>query len=350
MLNSDFYKNKKIFITGHTGFKGCWLTLFLQNMGAEVTGYALEAPDLSLFQLLGMKNKMNSVISDVRDYNSLEEALVKNNPEIIFHLAAQPLVRESYQDPKYTYETNVLGTVNLLEIAKSIKSVKAVVNITTDKCYENRESDQPHTEEDKLGGHDPYSASKACSEIITNSYKNSFYKEKNIGIASARAGNVIGGGDFAKDRIIPDILMSIKNANHLLLRNPNAIRPWQHVFDVLHGYLILGEKLYNNPNDFSEAFNFSPIDNKEVIVKEIAEEFISIIGSGKFKIEQSKFDPHETQILKLDSNKAIQNLDWRPKYNIKESIYHTATWYKNYLNESNISVLCKKSLIDFMAL
>ncbi|MDA0902621.1 MAG: CDP-glucose 4,6-dehydratase, partial [Proteobacteria bacterium] len=281
----EFYKDKKVFVTGHTGFKGSWFSLLLKSLGSDVTGYALDPETTrdSLFRLAKIDGKIKSHIADIRNFNSLKEILEETKPDIIFHLAAQPLVRESYKYPIYNYETNVMGTVNLLEAAKDLKSLKALVNVTTDKCYENKEWQWPYRENDPLGGYDPYSASKACSEIVTNSYRKSFFEVKNIGLASARAGNVIGGGDFSKDRIIPDIVESIKNNQNVTLRNPNAVRPWQHVLDVLYGYLLLGQKLYENPKEFSESFNFSPIENKEVNVEEVVNSFISAIGSGSYE-------------------------------------------------------------------
>jgi CDP-glucose 4,6-dehydratase len=348
----DFYKDKKVFVTGHTGFKGSWLSLLLKELGADVTGYALspEQDRENLFRLTKVEDKIESNISDIRDFKALKEALEKAEPDIILHLAAQPLVRDSYEDPIYNYETNVMGTVNLLEASKDLKSLKALVNITTDKCYENKEWLWPYRENDRLGGHDPYSASKACSEIVTNSYRKSFYIDRNIGLASARAGNVIGGGDFSKDRIIPDIVESIKHNKKVTLRHPKAVRPWQHVLDVLHGYLLLGQKLYDNPREFSESFNFSPVENKEVNVEEVVRNFISEIGSGSYKVDLDKADLHEAGILKLDSSKAIKKLGWMPKYKTGDSISKTAIWYKDYLGNSDMESLCQKDLNNFIKL
>ncbi len=346
----NFYKNKKVLITGHTGFKGSWLSLFLKELGAEVYGYALE-PDKSranLFSLAKIDDKIKSYIADISDIKSLEKVINKTKPQIIFHLAAQSLVRDSYNNPVDNYRTNVMGTVNLLEVAKNLKSLKAVINITTDKCYENNEWYWPYRENDKLGGHDPYSASKACSEIITDSYRKSFYTERRIGLASARAGNVIGGGDFSKDRIIPDIVESIKNKKTVILRNPKAVRPWQHVLDVLNGYLILGQKLYENPQEFSEAFNFSLMENQEINVEAIAQQFISVIGKGEYKIDKNKANLHEAQILKLDSSKALKKLNWKPKYKTQDAITNAALWYKSFLTSSNLDSLCQEDLNNFI--
>ena len=352
MLNFEFYKNKKVFITGHTGFKGSWLCLLLKELGSNVTGYALapKSDNESLFNLAGINKKVDSHIADIRDYKKLKEILQSSKPDIIFHLAAQPLVRDSYEDPIYNYETNVMGTVNLLEAARDLKSLKAFVNITTDKCYENKEWLWPYRETDALGGHDPYSASKACSEIITSSYRKSFFEELNIGLSSARAGNVIGGGDFSKDRIIPDIIRSIKDNQKVILRNPNAVRPWQHVLDVLYGYLLLGQNLYNNPKEFSESFNFSPLENKEVVVEEVTKKFISSIGKGSYEIDSSKANLHEANMLKLDCSKAFRMLNWTPKFKTMEAISQTAIWYKNYLEKSDIETLCQNDLDNYIKL
>lgn len=350
----NFYKNKKVFLTGHTGFKGCWLALLLKELGADITGYSLSADPTqdSLFKLTKLENKINSIISDIRDSKKLEHEIKTSSPDIVFHLAAQPLVRDSYLDPVETYSTNITGTVNLLEIIRNINSnIKAVINITTDKCYENQERSEPYTENDKLGGHDPYSASKACSEIITSSYYKSFYSKNNIGLASARAGNVIGGGDFSKDRIIPDLIKSIKQNNKTIIRSPNAIRPWQHVFDALYGYLILGQKLYENPQKHSQAYNFSPLDVKEVNVENLVKQLLDIMNNGSYEIDKKAANLHEAQILKLDSNKAKKELGWIPKFDVGKSIKQTAIWYKNYLNIDNIeeySYYHLKSYINFL--
>ena len=273
MFLQNFYKGKKIFLTGHTGFKGCWLGLFFKKLGAEVTGYALEAINHrgNLSQLINLSKNIHSTIADIRNFELLKETLKKSNPEIIFHLAAQPLVRDSYQDPITTYETNVMGTAYLLEITKDLPSIKAVINITTDKCYENRETNYSYQESDKLGGNDPYSASKASSEIVTASYRKSFYEKKNIGLATARAGNIIGGGDFAKDRIIPDIVESIQKKQH-------CNRP---LYFRCSFTLLLAKKLYEKPKEYSESFNFSP-------QTEIVDNFVETIGNYQIKQEPNQ--------------------------------------------------------------
>ncbi len=349
-VDLDFYKNKRVFITGHTGFKGSWLCLLLENLGAKVTGYALAPDDESLFSLAKIDKKINSHISDIRNFKNLKEVLQNADPDIVFHLAAQPLVRDSYKDPIYNYETNVIGTVNLFEACKDLKSLKAIINITTDKCYENKEWHWPYRETDTLGGYDPYSASKACSEIVTNSYRKSFFENLNVGLASARAGNVIGGGDFSRDRIIPDIVRSIRDDRKVILRSPQAVRPWQHVLDVLYGYLLLGQKLYNNPKDFSESFNFSPLDTRELVVEEVTKNFIAEIGNGSYEVDLSKANLHEASMLKLDSSKAYKILGWVPKFKTTEAISKTAIWYRDYLKELDVELICKNELNNFIKL
>jgi CDP-glucose 4,6-dehydratase len=353
MKLQDFYKNKKVFITGHTGFKGSWLALFLKELGADVTGYSLAPIDKknSLYSITNLNDKIRSVIADIRDLEKLTKEIQLSSPDIIFHLAAQPLVRDSYKDPIDTYSSNVMGTINLLDaILNSKNNVKAVINITTDKCYENQEREAPYKEDDKLGGHDPYSASKACSEIITASYRKSFFADKAIGLASARAGNVIGGGDFSKDRIIPDLIRSIQKKETTTIRSPNAIRPWQHVFDALYGYLLLGQKLFDNPKQYSTAYNFSPIDNKVVNVENLVQDILKTLQIGKYQIDKSFANLHEAQILKLDSSKASKELNWIPKFNVDKSIEETALWYKSYLELEKIDGFSYKHLKYYLNL
>jgi len=349
MTLKNFYLNKNVFITGHTGFKGCWLALILKMLGAKVTGYSLEPPKdrNNLSKLVRLDNKIESYIADIRDYNSLKKSLETANPDIVFHLAAQPLVIDSYNDPISNYETNVMGTVHLLEVAKNLKSLKALVNVTTDKCYENKEWVWPYRENDELGGYDPYSASKSCSEIVTNSYRNSFYNTRDIGIATARAGNVIGGGDFAKDRIVPDIIKAIISKEAVVLRRPKFIRPWQYVLDVLYGYLILGMKLYENPQSYSEAFNFSPMENIGLNVEELTEQLILAMGDGEYIIDTKAGSFNETSVLTLDSSKARKKLNWLPQYNTNSMIQNTALWYKGFFKDQNISSLCDTEIKRF---
>ncbi len=332
---SSFWKNKKVFLTGHTGFKGSWLSLWLQNMGAELTGYALApATNPSLFADAKLEKNMKSVIGDIRNYDLLKKTLTEFKPEIVIHMAAQPLVRYSYQNPIETYATNVMGTVHLLDSVRFSPSVRAVVNVTTDKCYENKEWIWPYRENESLGGYDPYSNSKACSELVTSAYRQSYfhpekYSEHQVAIASARAGNVIGGGDWSTDRLIPDILRALKSSANLQIRNPRAIRPWQHVLEPLSGYLILAQNLHQQGARFSEAFNFGPAQEDVKDVEWITKKLLSELGSSK-KIEIVKSDLHEAQYLSLDCAKAQAVLGWKPKWNVGLALSKIAEWNRAY--------------------
>ncbi len=338
MILENFFKNKKIFLTGHTGFKGSWLSLWMASAGASVCGYSLSPKNQSLFNILNLEKKIQkSIFADIRNAELLEKEIKIFAPDIIIHMAAQPLVRASYADPRYNYETNFIGTLNVFEAALKSSTVKAVVNITTDKCYENKEINYRYKEDDKLGGYDPYSASKACSEILTSSYRNSFFDKAGIALASARAGNVIGGGDFSVDRIIPDIFRAISENNAVQIRYPNAIRPWQHVLEPIYGYLILAQKLYENGNKFSQAYNFGPQEDNEINVQTLTEKFIASIGLGDYQISADA-NLHEAGILKLDNNRAQSELGWKPTLSCEDTISWTANWYKEFLsNQSKIA-------------
>ncbi|MBU6338593.1 MAG: CDP-glucose 4,6-dehydratase [Rickettsiales bacterium] len=343
-----FYKGKKIFLTGHTGFKGSWLALWLSQMGAKVVGYALKADEESLFNLGKVEDGLEkSIIADIRNEIELGNAVKEFQPEIIIHMAAQPLVRRSYVDPKETYETNIIGTLNLFEAARKSGSVKAVLNITTDKCYENKEIDYAYREEDPMGGYDPYSSSKACAEILTSSYRRSFFTKEGIHLASARAGNVIGGGDFSCDRIIPDIVRSIKDKKEVQLRSPNAIRPWQHVLEPLHGYLILTKNLYEKGEFFAKAYNFGPDKDAEVNVENLTKSLIKNLQLGSYKISEN-CNLHEAGILKLDNSKAKEELNFYPVLNFDNAIKMTAEWYLKYLeNRDLVGDFTKKQIEEF---
>lgn len=335
IINKKFWHGKKVLITGHTGFKGSWLSLWLQLLDAEVTGLSL-APDLTpnLFSIASVESGMNSIMGDIRDMDLLTDIINQHSPDIIFHLAAQSLVRRSYEDPLETYTTNVLGTANLFEAVRRAHHPKAIVNVTSDKCYENKESNHPYTEQDVLGGYDPYSNSKACSELITASYRNSFFREQQIGLASARAGNVIGGGDWAKDRLIPDIMRAFLENKPLELRYPNAVRPWQYVLDPLFGYLLLAEKLYEQPILFAEAWNFSLGDNSIKTVADIVND-VSILWGCPVKhisVHQQK-QPHETHQLHLDATKAKQKLKWKSNYSLEQGLKETVAWFQAYQSQ-----------------
>lgn len=338
-----YYNKKKIFLTGHTGFKGTWMLALLQNLGATVKGYALEALKPSLYQDINGDNCCDSVIADIRDKEQLSKAIQNFQPDIIFHMAAQPLVLDSYKQPVYTFEVNAIGTANLLEAAKLIQGKCAIVNITTDKVYENREWLYPYRETDHLGGYDPYSASKACAEIVTASYRSSFfnindYAQHQTAIATVRAGNVIGGGDFAQNRIIPDIVRAISKGEFVSLRNPKAVRPWQHVLDALYGYLLLGIQLDNNPSDFAAAFNFGPLYDEAITVEHLVQEAIKAWGKGGYTIEQQKTQAHEAKLLRLDCSKAVNMLNWQPKWNATEAIHQTIEWYKLVVGKENAAL------------
>lgn len=344
----DFYKNKKVFVTGHTGFKGSWLTLWLTIMGAKVLGYALEPnTDPSLFNVLNLHKDIDHVIGDIRDIERLREVITEFKPEIVFHLAAQPLVRFSYREPRLTYETNVMGTVNLLEAVRQTKSVRAVVNVTSDKCYENKEWVWGYREIDPMGGYDPYSSSKGCSELITAAYRNSYFKNTETAIASARAGNVIGGGDWAEDRLIPDIVRSLSQGKQIIIRNPKATRPWQHVLDPLSGYLLLGKLLYEKGQEFAEAWNFGPTDSSVMTVEEIVKKSIEIWGSGSYVIDSSE-QPHEANLLKLDVSKSFSRFKWSPQLDFTQTLQKTIGWYREHYELScEIARLSKRQIMEY---
>jgi CDP-glucose 4,6-dehydratase len=326
-INTKFWSGKKVFLTGHTGFKGSWMSLWLQCLGAKVYGYALPPNNSpALFAEAQVAEGMVSTIGDIRDYKSLYAAILKAEPEILIHMAAQPLVRQSYANPVETYETNVMGTVHLLEAARSVRSIKAIVNVTTDKCYENKEWIWGYREDEPLGGRDPYSSSKACSELVTNSYRQSFLNELGVAVATARAGNVIGGGDWAKERLIPDILGAFESGRPLIIRNPHAIRPWQHVLDPLRGYLILGENLIKHGSSFAEPWNFGPSNQDSKSVSWIAEELSSLWGSPTKWVVDSSTHPHEAKYLKLDSSKATDQLGWKPRLGLGEALAWIVEW------------------------
>jgi CDP-glucose 4,6-dehydratase len=328
------YKGKKVLVTGHTGFKGSWLSLWLTELGANVIGYSLEPPTQpNLFETLSLDKKLIHIIGDVRDEKKLSSVFEKYQPEFVFHLAAQPLVRLSYAEPKLTYETNIMGTINILEAVRKTNSVKVCIVITTDKCYENKEWIYGYREIDPMGGYDPYSSSKACAELIVSAYRNSFFNPKdygkihNIALSSVRAGNVIGGGDWGEDRLIPDCVKTLSQNKIINIRNPQATRPWQYVLEPLSGYLLLGSKMYKDGKRFSSAWNFGPNDNDIITVEEIVKSVIMSWGNGDYKIDTSN-QPHEAGLLKLDTSKARTFLGWKPVYNIYETIKRTVNWYK----------------------
>jgi CDP-glucose 4,6-dehydratase len=336
----DFYKNKKVFFTGHTGFKGTWLCRILLLAGAEVTGYALEPPTLpSLFIQTNTKKNIHSIIGDVRNKKALIKAVTKTKPDIVFHLAAQPIVRLSYRKPASTYETNVMGTVNILEAVRLTSSVKSFVNVTTDKVYENTERDFGYRENEILCGHDPYSNSKSCSELVTYSYRNSFFNNENTpAISTARSGNVIGGGDYAKDRIIPDCIRAVNEKKEIIVRNPHSIRPYQHVLECLYGYLILAKKQHNK-KIFEGAYNFGPDDESCVTTGKLVELFCAAWGSKSTWQIQGDDGPHEANFLKLDCSKAKAELNWKPCWNIKKAVEKTVEFAKITTNDEQVKCI-----------
>lgn len=344
-INIDFWKNRSVFLTGHTGFKGGWLALWLSEMGANVYGYSLKAPtNPNFFDVVKLQSKIkNSTIGNVLDLLELENSIREAKPSVIFHMAAQPLVRQSYNDPLETFKTNVIGTINIFEAAKKIKSVKAIVNITSDKCYENQESDRPYQETDRLGGYDPYSSSKACSEIITSAYRNSFLSANGIKLASVRAGNVIGGGDWATDRLIPDFFRSIDNDKILSVRSLQAVRPWQHVLDPLSGYLMLAEKLVINDDNFAEAWNFGPEQSDAKTVFWVLDRLSEKFSNAKWQ-EETINQPHEANMLKLDISKAKLKLGWTPQWSLETAIDNTIKWYQAFKKNENMTEFSIKQI------
>lgn len=359
-MDSAFWKDKRVFVTGHTGFKGSWLTLWLASLGAKVTGYALE-PEISpsLYDLSKLDELITSHFEDIRDEEKLREALLKADPEIVIHMAAQPLVREAYFHPVKTYQTNVMGTVNLLEAVRFAvqngKSIKAVINVTTDKCYENNNWVWGYREGDRLGGFDPYSNSKACSELATASYRNSFFnpdkfESHGVSIASVRAGNVIGGGDWSLHRLIPDCIKALLNKEVIEIRNPNSTRPWQHVLEPLSGYIILAQKLYESGPQYGSAWNFGPDDIDAMPVEWVVKEMCSLWGEGaNYKIMNTS-DLHEDHFLKLDNSKARMELGWEPRWDIKQRIAKVVDWTKAYKDNQDVRAVCLKQIEEFNGL
>lgn len=346
MIDKEFWRNKKVLITGHTGFKGSWLSILLNWLGADVYGYALNPPtNPSLYDLAGIDQIMSSTIGDIRDYDLLLKKLKAISPDIVIHMAAQALVRESYKNPRVTYEINVMGTVNLLDAVRQVKSIKAVLNVTTDKCYENKEWPWGYRENEPMGGFDPYSNSKGCSELVTTSFRSSFfnpreYESHGVALASARAGNVIGGGDWASDRLIPDFIRAITKGEKLIIRNPYATRPWQHVLEPLSGYLLLCEKLYKEGPVYAEGWNFGPDESDARNVEWIAKKLCDIWQNGAdYEIDKTP-QPHEAFYLKLDCSKAKSLLNWHPRWTIDISLRSIIEWNMEWLYNSDMRKIC----------
>jgi CDP-glucose 4,6-dehydratase len=356
LIDPGFWRGKRVFVTGHTGFKGSWLSIWLRELGADVWGYALDPPtEPSLFEMARLGDKVNSAIGDIRDIGNICKALEEARPDIVIHLAAQPLVRLSYDDPLLTYETNVMGTARLLEALRGRESIRSVVIVTTDKCYENKEWLWGYRETDGLGGYDPYSSSKACAEIVTAAYRSSFFNPENYGrthrvaIATARAGNVIGGGDWARDRLVPDIVRAIGEGRKVLIRSPEAIRPWQYVLEPLAGYLMLAERLFRDGAEYSDAWNFGPYDSDAKPVAWVVERLCAAWpGSVGFDFD-SALKPHEASYLKLDCSKAIGRLGWKPTWNLETALRKIVDWNLSYRAGEELYSVSARQILEFEA-
>lgn len=347
-FNLDFYNGKKIFVTGHTGFKGSWLCKMLANAGAEVTGYSLAPPThLSLFEIAEIGHDVYSVRGDIRDYSLLKKVFDETQPEIVFHLAAQPIVRDSYRRPVYTYETNVMGTVNILECVRNNGCVKSFLNVTTDKVYLNREWTWGYRENDELDGFDPYSNSKSCSELITHSYKKSFFTDGNAVVSTARAGNVIGGGDFANDRIIPDCIRAVIEREDIIVRNPESVRPYQHVLDPLYAYLMIAAKQYEDEK-FSGYYNIGPDDQNCLSTGELVNLFVKYWGGDIKWVTRYDGGPHEANFLKLDCSKLKTIFEWKPRWNLDKAMEKVVEWSKCWIEGGNIRMCMDKEIEEFL--
>jgi CDP-glucose 4,6-dehydratase len=351
VIARDFWSGKRVLVTGHTGFKGSWLVLWLHALGAKVAGYALEPPTQpSLWQALALK-ETRSEIADIRDLERLSRTFAEFRPEIVFHLAAQSLVRPSYDDPVGTYTTNVLGTAHVLEATRRAGRVRVLVNVTSDKCYENREWERGYRESDAMGGHDPYSSSKGCAELVTSAYRNSFfppdrYSEHGLALASARAGNVIGGGDWARDRLLPDLMRAARDGRPAQIRNPNSIRPWQHVLDPLHGYVMLAERLWTE-HELASGWNFGPAEEDAVPVGKLADMATARWGKDAGWIADAGPHPHEARYLKLDCSKARAQLGWRPRLGLASALDWTVEWYRAHADGRDMRTLSLEQIRRF---
>lgn len=344
----EFYKGKKVFVTGHTGFKGSWLTRILTMVGAEVTGYSLKAEDPSLFRLADVEKRITSIEGDVRDLEILMAAFGKADPEIVIHMAAQPIVRESYKNPAYTYETNVMGTVNILECVRNSDKVRSFLNVTTDKVYKNSNRDAGFREDEELNGYDPYSNSKSCSELVTQTYRRSFFENKNVAISTARAGNVIGGGDFSVDRIIPDCIRAAEEGRKIIVRNPGSTRPYQHVLEPLYGYLLIAMRQYEDIK-FQGAYNIGPDAEGCLRTGELTDKFCAMWGDGASWIEQGDGGPHEDTFLKLDCTHMKDTFGWRPVWGIDEGIRRTIEWTKCRMSGGDIPACMDEQIRRFLS-
>ena len=348
--SSKAWRGRRIFLTGHTGFKGSWLALWLNKLGAQVRGYALDpSTEPNMFSLASLGTTVDDIRGDIRDYSKLEASLTEFAPEVVFHLAAQPLVRRSYADPAGTYATNVMGTVHVLEAVRKTSSVRAVVCVTTDKVYQNQEWVWPYRETDPLGGYDPYASSKACAEIVCAAFRSSFFSpdrlhQHHVALATARAGNVIGGGDWSEDRLIPDLIRGFSAAQPVLIRRPNAIRPWQHVLESLHGYMMLAQQLLAQEARFASSYNFGPSDEDAWSVEQIANRLVEMWGNGASWVRDSEPSAHESNILRLDASKARLELGWKPRLGIEQALEWTITWYQAWKRGEDMAQFTGKQI------
>ena len=348
MVNPAFWQGKRVFVTGHTGFKGSWLALWLQQMGAVVKGYALTPPSKpSLFDVARVGEDMQSDIGDIRNLEQLKASMLGFNPDILIHMAAQPLVRLSYREPLETYDINVMGTAKVLEAARSCPNLKAIVSVTTDKCYENKEWVWGYREDEPMGGYDPYSSSKGCAELVTSAYRRSFLAEQGVGLASARAGNVIGGGDWAEDRLIPDILRAFEKGQPVIIRNPASTRPWQHVLEPLSGYLVLAQALYDHPTAYAEGWNFGPFDEDAKPVSWILDQMVSKWQGARWQLDEAAH-PHEAGYLKLDISKAKARLNWQPMWRLEQTLNRIVDWHQAWLAGADMHQRCLAEITEYM--
>lgn len=349
-VSPAFWQGKKVFLTGHTGFKGSWLSLWLTSMGAQVKGFALAPPTHpALFVVAKVADGMESEPGDIRDLAAITQSMKHFNPDVLIHMAAQPLVRLSYREPVETYATNVMGTLHVLEAARQCSNLRAIVNVTTDKCYENREWEWGYREDEPMGGHDPYSNSKGCAELITSAYRKSFFNDPQAAaLASGRAGNVIGGGDWAEDRLIPDILSAFEQGQPVTIRNPKATRPWQHVLEPLSGYLVLAEHLWTDGHRFAQGWNFGPKDEDARPVEWILDHMVQTWGAGaRWQLDQDP-QPHEANYLKLDISKARAQLHWSPSWNLETTLARIVTWHRAWLNGNEMQAHCLDEINAYM--
>jgi len=349
MVDIAFWNNKRVYLTGHTGFKGSWLSLWLNHLGAEVKGYSLEPETTpNLYNVARVAGAIDSEIGDIRNLDQLQTSMSAFNPDILIHMAAQPLVRLSYEKPIETYDVNVMGTVKVLEAARYCSSLKSIVCVTTDKCYENKEWEWGYREDEAMGGYDPYSSSKGCAELVTSAYRRSYFQNKGIGLASARSGNVIGGGDWSPDRLIPDILNAFINEEPVIVRNPKSTRPWQHVLEPLSGYLALAQRLYEKPEKYAESWNFGPKDEGAKPVDWILDQMVSAWGgAANWKVDDDE-QPHEASYLKLDISKAKARLCWHPTWHLEETIERIIQWHKAWIVNKDMQLQCLQEIDEYM--